>query len=95
MLIPVGYSFTEGAIKVSAPHASGVYMIYNREVYIFVGESSDLRKQLLKHLQGEDECIRSHNPIYFEHELYPENRRKKRQAELIRQLKPVCNVVAQ
>lgn len=93
MLIPVGYSFTEGAIKVSAPHASGVYMIFNRREYIFVGESANIRKRLLEHLQRDDEGIRSHDPTYFNYELCPEDRRAKRRAELIQRLKPVCNAV--
>lgn len=93
MLIPVGYSFTEGAIKVVAPRASGVYLIFNRREYIFVGESANIRKRLLEHLQRDEEGIRSHYPIYFNYELCPEGRRAKRRAELIDRLKPVCDPV--
>ncbi len=90
MLIPVGYSFTEGAIKVAAPHASGVYMIFNRKQYIFVGEAGDIRTRLLAHFQRDEEGIHSHDPAYFNYELCPEDRRAKRRAELIRLLRPRC-----
>lgn len=94
MLIPVGYSYTEGAIRVSAPRASGVYMIFNRTEYIFVGEAGDMRSRLLEHLKGDNECIVAHHPVYFNYELCSENRRAKRRADLIERLRPICNPLA-
>ncbi len=38
MLIPGGCNCTEGAIKASAPRASGVQIIFNRKEYLFLGE---------------------------------------------------------
>lgn len=89
--IPPGYSFTEGAIKIAAPRFSGVYVIYNPRTYIFVGESKNIRKRLLEHFQGDNQCILSNNPVYYDYELCSEDRRVQRQRELIDRLKPICN----
>ena len=83
--------FTAEAVQLYAPAASGVYAIYNAQEWIFIGESADIRKQLLRHL-GESGCIQERVPRGFTFELCGAEERLKRQQELILQLRPACNV---
>ena len=89
-----GFGFTEGGIASYAPRESGVYGIYNRSTWIYVGEAKDMEARLYAHLRGESDQgsrILKQNPTHFVFERCAEATRKKWETGLIRELDPVCN----
>jgi hypothetical protein len=74
-----------------APKTSGVYAIFNKENWIYVGEASDLRVKLIAHFDGENACIKESAPFGFQFEVVPPKKRLARKKQLVRELKPVCN----
>ncbi len=85
-----GFDFSQEGISTNAPHASGVYAIYNGG-WIYVGESQDIQRRLLEHLN--DVCIMQSMPTGFTYELVAnEDERLARRNELIAQFGPACNL---
>lgn len=72
------------------PGASGVYAVWNENQCLYVGETQDLQRRLLAHLQGDNECITRSRPTAFSFEPVPAGLRGTRQNALIFQLRPVC-----
>jgi hypothetical protein len=86
------FGYDRRAVSTSAPSAAGVYVLWKRDRWIYVGESSDIRRRLLEHLQGDNECLTREDPQGFGFELIPTvDQRVARQIELIRALMPLCN----
>lgn len=86
-----GFAWSHASIVANAPHASGVYCIYNQQQWIYVGESGDLQARLLEHFNGDNACITRNAPTGFQFELVAANQRVARQNQLIVALKPICN----
>lgn len=89
-----GHTFSETGIAGSAPKKSGVYAIYNRSTWIYIGEAKDIEVRLYAHLRGESDqskCILKQNPTGFDFELCDEPTRMTREAYWIKRLGPVCN----
>lgn len=84
------------SILANAPHAACVYAIFNKNIWIYVGESADLQARLIELLNGNDalsQRIKSYSPTGFLFELNPlPNSRVTRQSQLISELRPVCNL---
>jgi hypothetical protein len=85
------FRFNRTSILANAPAASGVYAIFNANVWIYVGEGQDIRARLLAHLNGANSCITRNVPSGFQCELWPADQRVARQDALILALNPVCN----
>lgn len=85
------YVWSKAWIEFQAPSAQGVYWLRDKEGRtIFVGKGN-IRERLLGHWNHEkpaDLAIWSHNPATFRFELT--GRPAERQAELVRELKPLC-----
>jgi len=86
-----GFHFTNAGILTSAPNKSGVYVIFNPQTWIYVGESGDIQGRLIQHLNGDNQRITRCAPAGFQFELFPAEQRVARQNQLILQLDPVCN----
>jgi hypothetical protein len=82
------YMFTFEAVREKAPSASGVYTIYTPRRWVFVGESEDIRKSLLRHLNDPGGSMDRFGPPSFSFELAPAAERVARQHELISELEP-------
>jgi GIY-YIG catalytic domain len=79
------------SIAVHAPSAPGVYALWNKDCWIYVGESSDVQRRLLEHLGARTECISRARPTAFGFELLDDPiARIARQSALIRDLMPIC-----
>jgi len=83
--------WTYQSIVANAPHASGVYAIFNAQRYIYVGESGDIQARLLQHYNGDNQCIINALPTGFAFEVVAANQRVARQNQLIVALTPACN----
>ena len=88
---PARYSFTHISIVLNAPERSGVYALHYQTSWIYVGESANIRAQLLQHLDGDNACIAVYPSLSFSFETIPEAVRTWRQDELIREFRPTCN----
>jgi hypothetical protein len=94
--MPIGpgqgwFPFSRPSILANAPNASGVYALYNPQIWIYLGESGDLQARLLQHLGGDNACITQNGPTGFQFELSPAAQRVARQNQLIAALGPICN----
>lgn len=89
------YAWSKSWIEFKAPNEPGVYSLCDKEgKVIFVGKGN-IRERLLGHWNREyptDSPIWGHNPATFRFELT--NNPSARAAELIRELRPICNRAA-
>jgi excinuclease UvrABC nuclease subunit len=86
-----GFWFTQRGIRANAPNAPGVYAIYNQQ-WIYFGESDDVQRRLLEHLNDPKGSIMQSAPTGFTFELVPTpQQRVARQHQLIAQYPTQCN----
>jgi hypothetical protein len=85
------YAFTYQGVEEKAPNASGVYVIYTSQQWVFVGESDDIRQGLFSHLNEPSPCMARFGPLSFSFEMAPATERVSRQQALVSELKPECN----
>lgn len=87
------FAFNAKTVMASGPRTGGVYALWRDERWIYIGQSSNICERLLEHLSAANDCITREQPTGFGFELIadPESRQA-REAELIRELAPVCNL---
>jgi len=81
--------FNHGNVEALKPNQFGVYGLFKRGVWIYVGKG-DIRKRLLEHLNGDKPCILRNSPTHWVDEVIggdPSIREK----QLILELRPLCN----
>lgn len=83
--------FTSGAIQTYAPVTSGVYGISNARDWLYIGETDDIQRALLTHLQDTSAALMKHQPAGFVFEVCGGTRRSDRQDRLVVEYGPVCN----
>ena len=86
-----GFAYTAASVAKHAPAASGVYAIFREGLWIYIGETDDIRASLLAHLDGNDRCVFRHMPTGFSFERWPPSERHERCNDLISDLSPPCN----
>ncbi len=59
-------------------------------LWIYIGQTKNLRAQMLGHLYGDNPCIAHYQPSGFAFELVSPQDHRRRFEELIRQLEPLC-----
>ena len=84
-----GYQWSWESINRYAPEAPGIYGLYNA-LWIYIGQTKNLRAQMLGHLYGDNPCIAHYQPSGFAFELVSPQDHRRRFEELIRQLEPLC-----
>jgi hypothetical protein len=82
-------SFTMNSIYKNAPEESGVYGLSNSRHWIYIGESDNVRLQLMTHLRNADGFGIGQNPTGFTFELCSPEKRVARQSRLMTELEPV------
>ena len=83
------YQFERESIVLKAPESSGVYGLYSA-LWIYIGESDNIRARLLEHLAGDNPCISRREPSGFAFEVVSPQDRCRRKEELIKKLEPAC-----
>jgi predicted GIY-YIG superfamily endonuclease len=88
-----GFVFNDASIRMNAPAQSGVYALYRADAWVYIGESENIRKRLLEHLNGvgDNAGILAARPTGFAFELWPAHQRVARQDALIAELRPIAN----
>jgi excinuclease UvrABC nuclease subunit len=85
--------FNRWSILANAPEVSGVYALFNNGVWIYIGESRNIRQRLLEHLTNEQNpCVVRSQPQFFAYEAVAAEYRVARQDRLIFELSPTCNM---
>jgi hypothetical protein len=88
------FPFTEAGIAKYAPRESGVYGIFNGTEWIYIGEGKDMEARLYEHVRLQSDQgarIARRNPTGYVFERCDALTRVSREAQLIRELHPVCN----
>jgi hypothetical protein len=88
---PTSYTFSRASVLLNAPERSGVYVLYSKTTWVYIGEGENIREQLLQHLDGPNACVSVFPDLTFSYELIPSPRRAWRQDELVSGLRPICN----
>jgi hypothetical protein len=83
------YALGFRAVQDRAPQASGVYAIFTPRRWLYVGETDDIRRSLLDHLNdaGADGLVRT-GPLSFSFEVVPPAERVARRRALVAELAP-------
>jgi hypothetical protein len=84
-------SFTAVSIQKNAPEFSGVYGLSNAREWLLVGESDNIRAQLLEHQREIGTVLKNLTPTGFTFELCSSTERLIRQKTLVRELRPRCH----
>ena len=87
------FTFNALGIEFGAPAASGVYAICAVGAEsIYFGESNNIQRRLLEHLDDPYDCVNASSAALFAVERYPTNAaRVRRQNQLIVLYSTVCN----
>jgi hypothetical protein len=86
------YAFDTQSITNLAPATPGIYAIFNRDRYICVGRSADIRKSLLGQVNDIHGVVSKWRPTSFRFEVCSENQAKNRCMSLIIECRPACPV---
>jgi len=88
MPFPQGSTFalSTNSVRAHAPNSSGVYGIFNGSQWIYIGESSDIQRRLLAHLEDTEPYLKRFSPTGFSFELQSEASREARRDALILEL---------
>ena len=89
---PISYTFSRVSIGLNAPQQSGVYVLHSsRKTWVYVGESDNIRAQLIELLSGGNACLTIFSNLMFSYEIVPAATRAWRQGDLVKELQPICN----
>jgi hypothetical protein len=88
-----GFTYNATSISKHAPNVSGVYAIFREGLWIYIGETDNIRSSLQAHINEADRCITRYRPTGFSFELWPAGERIQRYYDLISELSPPCNHV--
>lgn len=85
------FAFTPESIRRWAPASPGVYLLWRRGEWIYIGVTDNIRGQLLALAAGDNECVTKEAPTDFGFELIADGEaRSMRHRALINQLAPIC-----
>ena len=84
------FTFSREGILLNAPNASGCYALFHAG-WVYFGESNDIQRRLLEHLNEAGSLILRNAPTGFAFELVAANQRVARQNALIAAYPTPCN----
>jgi hypothetical protein len=84
-------SFTATSIAKDAPPASSAYGLADASRWIYIGETTDIQAELLRHLHNPPAFLREYLPSGFTYELSTVGHRIDRQNQLVFELEPIGN----
>ncbi len=85
------FPLTPAAVIAAAPEESGVYAIHTPTIWVFIGDSDNVRQALLDHLNAPDGLLDSFQPLSFSWEQVPQAGRGALRDALIAELRPANN----
>lgn len=88
-------AFTMISVDNNVPAASGVYGLSNASQWIYVGETGNIHAELSRHLQHPNTFLKGNSPSGFTYELSSAGQRVARRNQLVFELDPIGNRVAE
>jgi hypothetical protein len=88
------YPFTVAGTHAKAPAAAGVYGLVNSARWIYIGQSDNLKEELLRHLLSSDDSVLKWGPTGFVFEVCSGQSRQIRVDSLLREYVPICSIGA-
>jgi hypothetical protein len=86
-----GFLLTRTSVVRNAPEESGVYGLYGPDKWIYICQTSKIRKALLDYLSGRIPYVLQWQPKYFVFECLHYKERGARLKELVARYQPVAN----
>jgi hypothetical protein len=86
-----GFLLTRTSVVRNAPEESGVYGLYSPDKWIYICQTSKIRKALLDYLSGRIPYVLQWQPKYFVFECLHYKERGARLKELVARHQPVAN----
>lgn len=83
-------AFTKENILAINSGQMGCYGLYRQGVWVYVGRG-DIRQRLLDHFNGDNPCITRERPTHYVDVVCSDH--VTREAQLINELKPICNKI--
>ncbi len=83
--------FAVASILAHAPECSGVYGISSAQEWIFIGQTDNIRQELMRCCEDPDTELTDRQPTGFSFELCGAAGRNFRYVQLVRQYRPACN----
>lgn len=80
--------FDHLSVMLCVPEQPGVYIIYRHDLCLYVGESNDLQRRLVEHLNDPSHDMHAHRPTHVVFQIC--NDRGPRECDLINRLRPLC-----
>jgi excinuclease UvrABC nuclease subunit len=87
----VSFTLNRTGVLRHAPESSGVYGLRHADQWVYIGQSPNIRKALLKYLAGQMPYVLQAQPNLFVFELCTPRQRAGRQRELTQRYHPTCN----
>ena len=86
------FKLTRTSVISNAPEESGVYGLCSLGTWLYIGQSSNIRKALLDYLSGQMPHMLESQPKLFAFELHPYEKRIARHTELVAHFQPKVSV---
>jgi hypothetical protein len=83
---------TRTSVISNAPEESGVYGLCSLGTWLYIGQSSNIRKALVEYVSGQMPHKLESQPKLFALELHPYERRIARHKELVAHFQPIVSV---
>ena len=85
------FAFDERTVARTAPQSAGIYVLWRRGQWVYVGATMNLRERLTAIVKGDNECIARELPTEFGFEIIRAvEQREARRTDLVRYLEPIC-----
>ncbi len=75
----------------NAPEESGVYGLCSSDQWVYIGQTSNIRKALLEYLRGQMPYVLQWQPKHFVFEVLPYKERLARHKVVVAHYQPTCN----
>jgi hypothetical protein len=85
------FSLTRTSVSRNAPEDSGVYGLCSPREWIYIAQSPNIQRDLLRFLSGDRPYVLEWEPTHFVVEEVPYRRRSARYKELLEHYQPFCN----
>jgi hypothetical protein len=84
-----GYRLARDLVLGKAPAGPGVYAIYSMRTWVYIGETENVQRRLLDHLDDPKHCMHRYPGLHFSWEAVAN--RTGRCRELLLELRTTCN----
>ncbi len=85
------YPFSESSVLLNAPHESGIYALFNKTTWVYIGESKNIRRATDRAFERRRRMPHVVPDLTFSFELLLPVVSAWRLNEVLSEFRPVCN----